>query len=109
MNAPRRAKQPNDRQAKREWAAWYGLAIWRRVKAHFRASQPMKACVCQHRDNNGVQCRRPASDIDHVQPHRGNWHLFLGGVNYENLQGLCHEHHSMKTAREDGGFGNDRS
>ena len=84
---------------------WYGLAIWGKVKTAFRSAFPERAFLCQNIEN-GVQCRELATEIDHVIPHKGNWLLFLGGVNYENLQGLCKVHHSQKTAREDGGFGN---
>jgi 5-methylcytosine-specific restriction protein A len=90
------------------WHGWYSLAIWARVKAGFRSKFPERAVICQAKDDDGTQCRKPASEIDHIRPHRGDWFLFLGGVNYENLQGLCHEHHSQKTAAEDGGFGNDQ-
>lgn len=109
MNAPPKAAKnsASTLQAKREWKGWYNLAIWRRVKDHFRSTQPMRSVICQWPDPTrpfGI-CGRPATDIDHVIPHRGDWDLFVGGEGYSNLQGLCHAHHSEKTARE-GGFGN---
>jgi 5-methylcytosine-specific restriction protein A len=83
------------------WHRWYDLAIWETIKKHFRATQPERAIRCQAQDaQTGQQCNRPATDIDHVKPHKGDWHLFCGGINYENLQGLCHQHHSEKTASE---------
>jgi len=88
------------------WGKWYHQAIWSKIKAAFRSKYPERAVVCQWRDEEGTQCTHLATDIDHIVPHRGNWFLFIGGTDYENLQGLCHEHHSIKTAREDGGFGN---
>jgi 5-methylcytosine-specific restriction enzyme A len=100
-SADRRPSLPG----RERWSGWYSLAIWQKVKAAFRARYPDRAIMCQHRDANGVQCHRPATDIDHVVPHRGDWQLFLGGVDYDNLQGLCKAHHSAKTVREDGGFG----
>lgn len=45
----------------------------------------------------------PATQVDHIIPHRGDQHLFWDKSNW---QGLCDSHHSQKTAREDGGFGN---
>jgi hypothetical protein len=49
-------------------------------------------------------CQRVASTVaDHIKPHKGVWALF---TDLNNLQGLCDECHSKKTAMEDGGFGN---
>jgi len=100
-------RHASDRQKPRPWHAWYSWAHWSKVKDAFRSKYPMRAVICQHKDSNGVQCNRPATEIDHVIPHKGNWDLFVGGVDYSNLQGLCHAHHSEKTAREDCGFGNE--
>ena len=47
----------------------------------------------------------PATDVDHIIPHKGNEDLMW---DEENLQALCHACHSRKTAAEDGGFGNIR-
>ena len=41
--------------------------------------------------------RRRATDVDHVQDHKGNWLLF---IDRNNLQSLCHRCHSSKTMRE---------
>ncbi len=38
---------------------------------------------------------KPATDVDHVIPHRGNEQLFW---DEENWQALYHECHSRKTA-----------
>lgn len=43
-----------------------------------------------------------ASEVDHIIPHRNDERLFFDP---SNLQSLCHSCHSIKTAREDGGFG----
>ena len=47
-----------------------------------------------------------ATDVDHIKPHGGDPVLFWDAEN--NWQALCHPCHSLKTAREDGGFGNTR-
>lgn len=44
-----------------------------------------------------------ATVTDHIRPHRGDPTLFWADWNH---QSLCKTHHSSKTAREDGGFGN---
>ncbi|MDD2772750.1 MAG: HNH endonuclease signature motif containing protein [Elusimicrobiales bacterium] len=65
---------------------------WRRLRQCVLAQDP----ICKW-----PGCTQAATDVDHIVPKsRG------GTDDIENLQGLCHEHHSVKTAREDGGFGN---
>jgi len=45
-----------------------------------------------------------ATDVDHIIPARS----YHGGFyDEDNLQPLCHSHHSAKTAREDQAFGNE--
>lgn len=41
-------------------------------------------------------CGRPATDLDHIVPHRGNLKLFW---DQKNWQALCHSCHSKKTKR----------
>jgi 5-methylcytosine-specific restriction protein A len=38
-----------------------------------------------------------ATEVDHIEPHRGDWSKF---VDRNNLQSLCKSHHSKKTAKE---------
>lgn len=66
-----------------------------------------KALRDQHiaRHRRCVKCGRPATHVDHVIPHRGDDGLRL---NPSNLQSLCANCHSSKTASRDGGFGNRR-
>jgi 5-methylcytosine-specific restriction enzyme A len=69
----------------------YG-AEWQRIRTAFLRAYPL-CCECGER----------ATDVDHrvarVQGGTDDW---------DNLQPLCHRHHSQKTARENGGFGNQR-
>lgn len=44
--------------------------------------------------------------VDHIVPHRGDPGLFYDQTNW---QPLCKHHHDVKTAAEDGGFGNKRA
>lgn len=72
-------------------AQGYGVE-WRRIRAKHLASHP--ACVICGLDDKG-------NHVDHILPRE------QGGTDDEsNLQTLCHVHHSVKTARVDGGFGN---
>ncbi len=41
--------------------------------------------------------RTKATEVDHIQPHRGVMALFQ---DRQNLQSLCHKCHSAKTMRE---------
>jgi 5-methylcytosine-specific restriction protein A len=47
----------------------------------------------------------PATLVDHIIPHGGDVDRFWDDANW---QPLCAMHHSRKTAKEDGGFGNER-
>jgi len=55
-----------------------------------------------------VECEREgkveaAVVVDHIKAHRGDYDLFWDESNW---QSLCKYHHDIKTAKEDGGFGN---
>lgn len=70
---------------------------WAKVSHSFLISHPLcEECMRQGK-------LTPATEVDHIKPHKGNKTLFW---DYENWQALCHECHSKKTAKEDGGFGN---
>lgn len=74
----------------------------RRAKAGRRGFPPRMAKRILRRDPICKEpgCERPATDADHIVPKsRG------GEDTMSNGQGLCHSHHSQKTATEDGGFG----
>lgn len=63
----------------------YGGA-WRKARALFLKLHP----VC-------VICGQPATDVDHIVPHKGDKKIFW---DVNNWQPLCHSCHSKKTARE---------
>jgi 5-methylcytosine-specific restriction enzyme A len=71
---------------------------WRKASKAYLLEHPL--CV----DPYGVhgEVLVAATDVDHIEPHRGDPVKF-GDRN--NWQGLCHSCHSRKTATEDGGFG----
>jgi 5-methylcytosine-specific restriction enzyme A len=66
---------------------------WQRVRDQFLSTHP--ACAACARA--GVL--EPASQVDHVIPHRGRLELFW---NWDNLQSLCVRCHARKTQREVG-------
>jgi len=85
--------------ARRGSGVWLYDRHWRKLRAWQLAEHPL--CVeCEHAGRIV-----PATDVDHVIPHRGDSQKF---GDPENLQSLCHSCHSRKTAREDNGFGNAR-
>ena len=70
---------------------------WRQARVEYLRKHPL--CVeCQK-----IGRTTAAKIVDHIIPHRGNKTLFWDESNW---QSLCSSHHSIKTAREDGGFGN---
>lgn len=79
-----------------DYDKWYRRAVWTKgLRVLVLARDP----ICR-------MCNRAASTIaDHIVPHKGNWTLFC---DMANLQGLCENCHSLKTAAEDGGYGNVR-
>lgn len=68
----------------------YRTARWKRLREQKRQDNPF--CV----DCTAQGKLRLWDDLDHEVPHRGNLELFW---DYQNLRGLCHQHHSAKTAR----------
>ena len=74
-------------------------ARWQRARRTFLAQHPLCAeCERQGRLTG-------ATVVDHVIPHKGDMVLFWDS---ENWQSLCKTCHDVKTAKEDGGFGNNR-
>lgn len=74
-------------------------ARWRRYRAAFLGAHPL----CVDPVNRHPGALRAATDVDHIDAVDGPddprfW-------DERNHQALCHECHSAKTARQDGGFG----
>ena len=62
---------------------------WAKARKIFLAQHPLCAV-----------CGAPATDVDHIIPHKGNKRQCW---DQSNGQALCHSCHSRKTAREDMG------
>lgn len=71
---------------------WYNLSVW---KDDLRPKQLVREPWCQACARRSLRVR--ATDVDHIQPHDGDWSKF---VDPANLQSLCHACHSAKTIRE---------
>jgi len=73
------------RKAEQPWCSWYRSPIWKTIRRHRLAEEPFcRECASQGQ-------RVPASHVAHVEPHRGEWALFM---KYENTRSLCHKHHN---------------
>ncbi len=74
------------------WRRWYSLPVWTQ---ELRPGQLLREPFCRECARKGV--RTPATDVDHIRDHRGDWKLF---TDPGNLQSLCHSCHSRKTVAE---------
>jgi 5-methylcytosine-specific restriction protein A len=84
-------------ESRRESAHKRGYGTkWRAARAGFLRSNPF----CVHCMAKGLVV--PATEVDHIVPHKGDQVLFWDA---KNRQALCKSCHSTKTATEDGGFG----
>lgn len=76
------------------WHHLYASARWRRESRAFLSRYPLCAV-----------CGMAATDVDHIQPHRGDLELFW---NQDNWQPLCAQHHRVKTLVENNFHKGDR-
>lgn len=72
---------------------WYHTALWKRLRLRFLSEHPVCACG------------QPANTVDHKVPHDMDYDKFF---DWQNLRAMCAKCHSVKTATQDGGFGNRR-
>jgi len=68
----------------------YNSRRWKARRARQLAREPWCAECLR------VNIYVPATDVDHIIPHRGDVHIFFSG----SLQSLCRACHSRKTAGE---------
>lgn len=83
---------PTVRRESAAWHRWYSLPVW---KDSLRPAQLLREPFCRECAKRGVSTW--ATDVDHIQDHKGDWALF---VDESNLESLCHSCHSQKTMRE---------
>lgn len=90
------AHKPKPRPDKAS-AAWHYLYTDPRYGWVKRSrDQLIREPFCRECWRQGI--RTPATEVDHIKPHRGNVESFLHG----ELQSLCHACHSRKTMAENG-------
>ena len=76
----------------RRWRGWYSLPIW---TDNLRPAQLLREPWCRECARQDRRVR--ATDVDHIEPHNGDWEKF---TDRSNLQSLCHSCHSAKTMAE---------
>ena len=73
---------------------------WRKARLIFLKKYPL--CATCQKSGEIV----PATVVDHIRPHEGDYQLFW---DRDNWQSLCRRCHNKKTVKHDGGFGNAKS
>lgn len=95
--APRYRKTLQQKRTKRKSAHKRGYdSKWRIARKRFLSFHPL--CASHLQNDHWV----PATVVDHIVPHKGDYDLFWDEKNWQALCKKCHDH---KTATEDGGFG----
>ena len=89
QHKPREAPRSPEAAA---WRRWYSLKVW---TDDLRPGQLLREPFCRACAARGI--RTPATDVDHIRDHKGDWALF---TDRSNLQSLCHSCHSRKTMAE---------
>jgi hypothetical protein len=63
----------------------------------------MKGAPMTQHSAGAIEARTvPANHVDHIEPHRGKWSLFM---QYENTQSLCLHRHNAHRYQERSGSG----
>ena len=89
---PERPPDSRTGSARASWRRWYSLQFW---TADLRPAQILREPLCRACARYGI--RTHATDVDHIQDHKGDWTLF---TDRNNLQSLCHSCHSRKTMED---------
>ena len=92
------AKRQYDQERGTAAERGYG-ARWQKARLGFLRHHPL----CAECERRGLVTA--ATVVDHNEPHRGDMARFWDPTNW---QSLCTPCHNVKTAREDGAFGNQR-
>ena len=90
------AHRPKDRDRRSQEAqAWRWMYQTDKWTKDLQPVQLLQEPFCRGCAQRGLRVR--ATDVDHIEPHRGDWTKFTDRA---NLQSLCHSCHSRKTALE---------
>ena len=75
--------------------SWYHNAQWAKIRSAKLSIDPLCA-MCQ-----AMGKATPATVVDHIIPHAGDWQLFTA---IDNLQSLCATCHGVKRTEEHTGY-----
>lgn len=91
-------KPRDQRKASAGYHGWYMLPIWtERLRPAQLLREPFcRECARQYPPSD-PRHRTPATVVDHIIPHCGEWDVF---IDPDDLQSLCKRHHDIKTAQE---------
>lgn len=91
-------KPREQRKASAGYHGWYMLPIWTdRLRPAQLLREPFcRECARQY-PLSDPRHRTPATVVDHIVPHCGDWDVF---TDPDDLQSLCKRHHDIKTAQE---------
>ncbi len=88
--------KPKDCQQRSEEAqSWRWMYRTREWLDDLRPTQLLREPFCRECARRGI--RTLATDVDHIEDHKGDWGRF---TDRKNLQSLCHSCHSRKTMAE---------
>ncbi|NGN45169.1 HNH endonuclease [Mesorhizobium sp. CGMCC 1.15528] len=86
-------KRPHHRTAAAQaYRPWYGLKIWKNARQTQLALQPLCERCLQS------ETVTEATVVNHRQPHKGDWSLFIDPDNHESL---CAPHHDALVQKEE--------
>lgn len=91
-------KPREQRKSSAVYHGWYMLPIWtERLRPAQLLREPFcRECARQYPPSD-PRHRTPATVVDHIIPHCGEWDVF---TDPDDLQSLCKRHHDIKTAQE---------
>lgn len=84
--------QKAGRRESAAWHDWYNKPIW---TDRLRPAQLLREPFCRECAKQDRRMR--AEVVDHIQPFRGSWALFVDPANHQSLCKRCHD---RKTALE---------
>lgn len=75
---------------KPDYKKLYHSTLWRKNRVIFLKRNPL--CVlCEQQGR-----LKPATIVDHIKPHKGNYELFIKQSNWQALCKICHDYKTGK-------------
>lgn len=78
-------ERPGAKRESRNWLGLYRTGMWKSIRlAKLRRDPLCHFCQQQGRIE-------PATVVDHIKPHKGDFHLFFAESNLQSLCKTCHD------------------